>query len=104
MRDPQAIWLDDVVARAGFADADDFVRDYALKNYRLQQFYRAATKELLADVDDVTTLPKELRAALVARGVTFSSVEPVVVQQFERQADDEGPLPACATATKSKRC
>ncbi len=32
-------------------------------------------------LDDVTTLPKALRAALAQRGVTLSSVEPVTLQQ-----------------------
>lgn len=89
-RDPLAIWLNDVVVRAGFAGVDEFVREFQLKPYRLKQLYRAATKELAAGVDDVTTLPKELRAALVARGVTFSSVEPVVLQQSNDKQTTKG--------------
>jgi 23S rRNA (adenine2503-C2)-methyltransferase len=73
-------WLRDVVGRAGFADAGEFARHYDLKPYRLRQLYRAATKELLGGVGDVTTLPKELRAALVERGVAFSAIEPIEVQ------------------------
>ena len=74
-------WLRDVVERAGFHDADEFARHYELKPYRLRQLYRAATKELLGGVDDVTTLPKELRAALSERGVVFSALEPVALQR-----------------------
>ncbi|HXO17895.1 MAG TPA: 23S rRNA (adenine(2503)-C(2))-methyltransferase RlmN [Candidatus Dormibacteraeota bacterium] len=75
------IWLRDVVARAGFSGTDDFARHYQLKPYRLQQLYRAATKELLAGVADVTTLPQELRRSLVERGVAFTALEPVVLQR-----------------------
>ncbi len=77
----EQVWLRDVVARAGFADADDFAREYDLRPYRLRQLYRAAAKELLGGPDDVTTLPKELRAALRERGVTFSAIEPVTIQR-----------------------
>ncbi len=80
-RDPQAIWLRDLVVRAGFADADEFVRRYELKPYRLAQLYRAATKELIANVSDVTTLPKELRAAFADGGVTLSSLKAEVLQE-----------------------
>lgn len=83
IRDPLQIWLRDVVARAGFADVDEFVRHYDLKPYRLRQLYRAATKELLAGPDEVTTLPKELRESLVAHGVAFSAIEPVLLQRSQ---------------------
>ncbi len=79
-RDPLRIWVDDVARRAGFAGADEFVHAYDLKPFRLKQLYRAATKELVEDIDTVTTLPKELRSELSARGVAFSSVTPVVLQ------------------------
>lgn len=77
----EQIWLRDVVARAGFADAEDFAREYDLRPYRLRQLYRAAAKELLGSPDDVTTLPKELRATLRERGVAFSAIEPVTIQR-----------------------
>ncbi len=65
---------------AGFSDAQAFERHFDLKPYRLRQLYRAATKELLGGVNDVTTLPKELRAALVERGIAFSAIEPTALQ------------------------
>ncbi|MBV8531445.1 MAG: 23S rRNA (adenine(2503)-C(2))-methyltransferase RlmN [Candidatus Eremiobacteraeota bacterium] len=71
----------DVVERAGFADVGEFQSAYGLKPYRLRQLYRAATKELAGSVNDVTTLPKELRAGLVERGIAFSAIEPVTVQR-----------------------
>ena len=67
--------------RAGFSDPAEFARHFDLKPYRLRQLYRAATKELLADPAEVTTLPKELRAAFAERGIDFSGVEPLVVQR-----------------------
>jgi len=80
-RDPQAIWLRDVVARAGAGDAAEFARKYELKPYRIAQIYRAAAKELIGDVREVTTLPKELRAAFAADGVTLSSLGLEVFQE-----------------------
>jgi 23S rRNA (adenine2503-C2)-methyltransferase len=89
-RDGQGIWLEDVTGRAGFAGVDDFVAQFGLKPYRLKQLYRAATKEFAGGVDDVTTLPKELRAALIAKGVTFSTVEPVVMQHSNDKQTTKG--------------
>jgi 23S rRNA (adenine2503-C2)-methyltransferase len=79
-RDPLAIWTRHLAIRSGFSGADEFSAAFALKPFRLRQLYRAATKELLPSVDDVTTLPKELRAALTERRVTFSSLEPMIEQ------------------------
>jgi 23S rRNA (adenine2503-C2)-methyltransferase len=80
---PLDAWLRDVVARAGLRDVDEFVRHYDLKPYRLRQLYRAATKELLAGVGEVTTLPKELRLALIERGIAFSAIEPITLQRSQ---------------------
>ena len=79
-RDPQQIWFDDIARRIGLADADAFSREFDLRAFRLKQLYRAANKELLAALDDVTTLPKELRSTLNQRGLAFSSVVPVTIQ------------------------
>jgi 23S rRNA (adenine2503-C2)-methyltransferase len=76
-------WLRDVVARAGFSDVDQFVRHFDLKPYRLRQLYRAATKELRATPNDVTTLPAELRAAMAERGVAFSAIKPLMLQHSQ---------------------
>src|SRR5580700_5531334 len=81
VRDAQSLWFDDIARRIGLADAAAFGATFELKPYRLKQIYRAANKELLGSVEDVSTLPKELRAELSSRGVTFSSVEPIVVQR-----------------------
>lgn len=78
---PLEIWIDDVAKRAGFAGSEEFAHRFELKPYRLRQIYRAATKELLGGVGEVTPLPKEKRAALEAAGVTFASVEPIAVQR-----------------------
>jgi 23S rRNA (adenine2503-C2)-methyltransferase len=75
--------LERVVSAAGFGSVEDFQREYSLKPYRLEQLYRAAAKQLEAGVESVTTLPKELRAALSGRRIAFSSLEPVVVQRSD---------------------
>ncbi|HEY1866873.1 MAG TPA: 23S rRNA (adenine(2503)-C(2))-methyltransferase RlmN, partial [Candidatus Cybelea sp.] len=87
---PDQIWLCDVVARAGFADVEEFVRRYELKPYRLRQLYRAATKELLGAPADVTTLPKELRSALTAGAIAFSSLEPIALQRSRDEQTTKG--------------
>lgn len=81
IRDAQAIWFDETVRRAGFTDTHSFAAHFGLRPYRLAQIYRAAAKELTRDVDDVTTLPKELRAQLRERGFAFTSLTPTVVQR-----------------------
>jgi 23S rRNA (adenine2503-C2)-methyltransferase len=75
------LWIDEKARRAGHADGAAFATAHGLKNYRLDQLYRAATKELLGGLDEVTTLPKELRASLDLEGFAFDSVTPVVVQK-----------------------
>jgi 23S rRNA (adenine2503-C2)-methyltransferase len=80
-RDPARVWLHDVVCRAGFSGVDEFVAYYDLKPYRLPQLYRAAAKELVAKVGDVTTLPKQLRERLTERGVTFCAIDPIALQR-----------------------
>ncbi|MFY9859419.1 MAG: hypothetical protein WAK80_02560, partial [Candidatus Cybelea sp.] len=90
MRDPLEIWLRDVVARAGFSGAGEFAAHFDLKPYRLRQLYRAANKELLAAPNEVTTLPKELRAALTDRNVRFSVIEPVVLQRSNDRQTTKG--------------
>ncbi len=81
IRDPLLIWFAEKVRRAGFSDAQQFAAHFGLKPYRLAQIYRAAAKELVQDIADVTTLSKELRARLAASGLSFNSVTPVVVQR-----------------------
>ncbi|HEV3152699.1 MAG TPA: 23S rRNA (adenine(2503)-C(2))-methyltransferase RlmN [Candidatus Baltobacteraceae bacterium] len=80
-RDPQTIWFSDKVRRAGFSGVDAFVSAFDLKPFRLKQIYRAACKEFSSGIEDVTTLPKDLRASLSAAGFGFDSVAPVVVQR-----------------------
>lgn len=87
---PLEIWLRDVVARAGFAEIDEFVRRYELKPYRLRQLYHAATKELLDGPAGVTTLPKELRSALSNGGITFLALDPIAVQRSRDEQTTKG--------------
>ncbi|MGZ3497628.1 MAG: 23S rRNA (adenine(2503)-C(2))-methyltransferase RlmN [Vulcanimicrobiaceae bacterium] len=89
-RDAQSIWFADKVRRAGFADVEAFASHFALKAFRLKQIYRAAAKELVDDVGDVTTLPKELRTAFVESGFSFNSVTPVVIQRSNDKQTSKG--------------
>jgi 23S rRNA (adenine2503-C2)-methyltransferase len=89
-RTAQEIWIDDKARRAGYADGAAFAQAHELKNYRLQQLYRAATKELVAEVGEVSVLPKELRAALAAEKFSFDAVEPVVIQNSNDQQTIKG--------------
>ncbi|HEY4440447.1 MAG TPA: 23S rRNA (adenine(2503)-C(2))-methyltransferase RlmN [Candidatus Elarobacter sp.] len=75
------LWIDEKARRAGFTDGAAFAAAHALKSYRLDQLYRAATKELAEDVEAITPLSKELRAALTAGGFALDGVTPVVVQR-----------------------
>ena len=74
------LWLDETARRAGFESGAALCSQFNLKGYRLDQIYRAATKELLASLADVTVLPKALRDELLAAGFDFNALEPVVVQ------------------------
>ena len=89
-RNPQTIWFDDAARSIGFADAGDLAQCLELPAYRLKQVYRAATKELLGEIAEVTTLPKELRESLEARGFSFSSVEPIVLQRSSDKQTTKG--------------
>src|ERR1700736_6501000 len=75
------LWIDEKARRAGYENGAALASSHALKGYRVDQLYRAATKELAEGLDGVTTLPKELRAALAAEGFALDSIEPVVVQR-----------------------
>ncbi|HTW85992.1 MAG TPA: 23S rRNA (adenine(2503)-C(2))-methyltransferase RlmN [Candidatus Sulfotelmatobacter sp.] len=81
MLSPRDLWIAEKARPAGYADAAAFALAHGLKGYRLDQLYRAATKELVADLDAITPLPKELRVALAAEGFALESVAPTVVQR-----------------------
>jgi 23S rRNA (adenine2503-C2)-methyltransferase len=80
-RTAQQVWVDEKARRAGYADGAALAAARGLKGYRLYQLYRAATKELVDDLDAVTTWPKDLRESLTADGFTFESVLPVTEQR-----------------------
>jgi 23S rRNA (adenine2503-C2)-methyltransferase len=75
------LWIDEKARRAGYENGAALASSHGLKSYRIDQLYRAATKELAEDLDAITTLPKELRAALAAEGFALDAVQPVVVQR-----------------------
>jgi 23S rRNA (adenine2503-C2)-methyltransferase len=74
------VWIARKARRAGYESIAAFMAAHELKTYRLAQLYRAATKELLCDVQAVTVLPKALRDTLTAKGFTFDALTPLVVQ------------------------
>lgn len=84
------LWIDEKARRAGFENGAALASAHALKPYRIDQLYRAAAKELAGSLDDVTTLPKELRAALSTEGFALDSVEPVVVQRSNDHQTTKG--------------
>ncbi|MBV8151492.1 MAG: 23S rRNA (adenine(2503)-C(2))-methyltransferase RlmN [Candidatus Eremiobacteraeota bacterium] len=77
---PLDLWVDEKARRAGHPSGASLCAALDVQPYRLRQIYRAATKELVADVAEVTTLPVGLRASLRAQGLAFDSLMPVVVQ------------------------
>ncbi|HEY1726952.1 MAG TPA: 23S rRNA (adenine(2503)-C(2))-methyltransferase RlmN [Candidatus Baltobacteraceae bacterium] len=90
MSTAQEIWFDEKARRGGFASGSALLSALDLRKYRLEQIYRAATKELARDLDAVTTLPKELRAKLSERGFAFDSVAPTVVQRSNDKQTTKG--------------
>jgi 23S rRNA (adenine2503-C2)-methyltransferase len=75
------VWFEEKARRAGYADAAAFTEAHGYKSYRLDQIYRAATKELVADAAAITVLPQTDRDALAAEHFSLESVETVVVQR-----------------------
>ena len=87
---PQSIWFEEKARRGGFANGAALLSSFDLRKFRLEQIYRAATKELVADLDAVTTLPKELRVKLGEQGFAFDSVTPTVVQRSNDRQTTKG--------------
>jgi 23S rRNA (adenine2503-C2)-methyltransferase len=84
------LWIDEKARRAGYENGAALASSHGLKSYRLDQLYRAAAKELVDDVDAITTLPKELRAALAERSFTLDAIEPVVIQRSNDKQTTKG--------------
>jgi 23S rRNA (adenine2503-C2)-methyltransferase len=84
------LWIDEKARRAGYENGAALASSHDLRPYRLDQLYRAATKELAPDVEAITTLPKELRASLATEGFTLDAVEPVVVQRSNDRQTTKG--------------
>src|SRR5579864_6831482 len=63
-RDPLAIWWRGRTREAGFDNAEALATAFDLPRYRLAQIYRAAAKELVADLKAISVLPAALRAKL----------------------------------------
>jgi 23S rRNA (adenine2503-C2)-methyltransferase len=84
------VWLDALAKRAGFAGTEEFAQTFGLREYRLRQLYHAGCKELVTGLDAVSTFPKELRAAMTARGVALSSIEPVTIERSRDRHTSKG--------------
>src|SRR6202171_6132493 len=67
------LWIDEKARRAGYENGAALASSHSLKGYRIDQLYRAATRELVDDLTAITTLPKELRTALAAEGFALDS-------------------------------
>ena len=87
---PQSIWFNEKARRGGFPSGAALLSSLDLRKYRVEQIYRAATKELVLDLDAVTTLPKELRTKLNDHGFAFDSVTPNVVQRSNDKQTTKG--------------
>ena len=72
-RDPRAIWWRDRSREAGFENAEALAAAFALPRYRLDQIYRAATKELAGEFAHISVLAADLRPKLAA-AVKLSSL------------------------------
>ncbi len=86
----QDLWLDQKAQRAGFAGAAALAEKHALKNYRLTQLYRAATKELVPSLEAISVFPLDLRAELTVEGFELESVEPITLQHSTDKQTTKG--------------
>jgi 23S rRNA (adenine2503-C2)-methyltransferase len=75
------IWFEEKVRTAGYESPEAFALAHELKPYRLDQLYRAATKELAPNLDAITVLPLALRETLSAEGLRLESIAPVTIQR-----------------------
>jgi 23S rRNA (adenine2503-C2)-methyltransferase len=78
---PRDLWIREHAKRSGFATQAEFMSAFGLKNYRLDQLYRGAVKELRSSPEELTVLPLELREGLAKADFRFSAVEPVTIQR-----------------------
>ncbi len=88
--DPRALWLEALARRAGFPGVQALCDAFGLRPYRLSQLYRAAAKECVRALGDITTLPKDLRNAMESSGVRVSSLEPETIQKSQDGSTRKG--------------
>jgi len=86
----QEVWVEEKVRAAGYESPAAFADAHALRPYRLQQLYRAATKELAPTLDAITVLPAALRESLGARRFALESLEPVTIQRSNDHQTSKG--------------
>ncbi len=84
------LWVEQKARLGGFSGASSFAEEYELKPYRLAQLYRAAVRELVADVGDISVLPLGLREALSASTFELESVRPAALQRSNDRQTTKG--------------
>src|SRR5215469_10202091 len=67
VRDPRDIWWRGRAREAGFESAEAAAAAFGLQRYRLEQIYRAATKDLVDHFSRISVLPGALRKQLAER-------------------------------------
>ena len=83
-------WFDEKARRAGYPNGAALASAHGLRPYRVEQLYRAATRDLVEDVDAISTLPKELRAALAGEKFELDSVAPIVIRHSKDRQTTKG--------------
>ena len=90
MTNAQDLWIDLKARRAGYGSGEAFAAELALKPYRLTQLYRAATRELVDDIEAISVLPVDLRKTLIAKPFDIESVAPVAIQRSSDKQTSKG--------------
>jgi 23S rRNA (adenine2503-C2)-methyltransferase len=86
----RTLWIDEKARCAGYPDGAALASAHDLKPYRVEQIYRAATRDLVDDLDAISTLPKELRAALAGEKFELDAVAPVVIRHSSDRQTTKG--------------
>ena len=84
------VWFEEKVRTAGYESPAAFAAAHEFKGYRLDQLYRAATKELVPELAAISVLPAVAREALAGEGFALESVAPVTIQRSSDQQTSKG--------------
>ncbi|MDQ2909116.1 MAG: 23S rRNA (adenine(2503)-C(2))-methyltransferase RlmN [Candidatus Eremiobacteraeota bacterium] len=78
---PADLWFEEKARLAGHGNGDALAAALDLRPYRRAQIYRAAAKELVADLHSITVLPLALRERLNRERFQLESLTPVTLQR-----------------------